>query len=228
MEESGNIDSSAVASVAQGAGSVDAAGVAGSYKVTCYGPKDEFREEYAALKEQYDIAVENDIASLVAVLQAKMLPMVEFKWEDIIENLVTREGMAFILGAISNSGATLGAPYVGLYTAGTPTDADTMASHAGFTEAATTVVAARVSAGAWGSVTPGTTSTKATGTVVFTGASGGGTVLGCFLVTGSGAAATQGSTAGVLYSAGAFTGGSKTIALNDTLNVTYTASVTRA
>ena len=53
----------------------------------------------------------------------------------------------------------------------------------------------------------------------------GGTVAGCFIVLGTGAVNTLDSTAGVLYSVGTFTGGSKTVATSDTLNVSYTASL---
>jgi hypothetical protein len=52
-----------------------------------------------------------------------------------------------------------------------------------------------------------------------------GTVAGCGIVFGSGAVSTIDSTAGVLYSVGAFTAGSKTVGNGDTLNVSYTASL---
>jgi hypothetical protein len=46
-------------------------------------------------------------------------------------------------------------------------------------------------------------------------------VAGAFLTTDS----TKSGTTGILYSAGSFTGGNRSIASGDTLNVTYTASV---
>jgi hypothetical protein len=69
-----------------------------------------------------------------------------------------------------------------------------------------------------------TTSSASSINFLITGA--GGTVYGCFLVLGTGAVNTQSSTAGVLYSAGNFTGGSKTVAANDTLAVTYSTTAT--
>ena len=54
---------------------------------------------------------------------------------------------------------------------------------------------------------------------------GGGTVGGCFLVTGSGASSTQGNTSGTLYSAGAF-GTAKTTTAGDTVSVTYSTTAT--
>jgi hypothetical protein len=44
-------------------------------------------------------------------------------------------------------------------------------------------------------------------------------------VYGSAALSTIDNTAGTLYSAGAFTGGVKTVGSGDTLNVSYTASM---
>jgi len=54
---------------------------------------------------------------------------------------------------------------------------------------------------------------------------GTGTVKGCFLVFGTGAVNTIDNTAGVLYSAGLFTGGDKAVVNTDILNVSYTASL---
>jgi hypothetical protein len=53
----------------------------------------------------------------------------------------------------------------------------------------------------------------------------GGTVKGCFIVTGSGAVATNNDTNGTLYSAGVFTGGDKIVDVGDTLQVSYSTSV---
>jgi len=103
--------------------------------------------------------------------------------------------------------------------------ADTMASHAGWTEAggsnAPTYTAPRKTA-AWSAAAAGAKALSAVLSFVFTG---GGTVKGCFLVYGTGAVNTIDSTAGVLYSAGVFTGGDKVVVSTDTLNVSYTASL---
>jgi hypothetical protein len=68
-----------------------------------------------------------------------------------------------------------------------------------------------------------TTSTASSITYTITGA--GGTVYGCFLVTGSGAVNTQSSTAGVLYSEGNFAT-AKTTTAGDTVAVTYSTTAT--
>ena len=68
-----------------------------------------------------------------------------------------------------------------------------------------------------------TTSTATAITYTITGA--GGTVYGCFLVTGTGAVSTQSSTAGTLYSEGNFATAKVTTA-GDTVSVTYSATAT--
>ena len=61
---------------------------------------------------------------------------------------------------------------------------------------------------------------KATSAAVSFAITGSGTVAGCFINLGG--SSTIDNTTGTLFSAGDFTGGSKTVANLDTLNVTYT------
>jgi hypothetical protein len=68
-----------------------------------------------------------------------------------------------------------------------------------------------------------TTSTASAITYTVTGA--GGTVYGCFLVTGSGASSAQSNTSGTLYSAGNFAVAKVTTA-GDTVSVTYSTTAT--
>jgi len=102
---------------------------------------------------------------------------------------------------------------------------DTMASHAGWLEVgnanAPTYTAPRKTA-AWSAASGGS---KALSSALSFAIGSSGTVGGCFLVLGTGAVSTIDNTSGVLYSAGAFTGGSKTVSNGDTLNVSYTASL---
>jgi len=99
---------------------------------------------------------------------------------------------------------------------------DTLSSHANWGEAgsAAPTYAARLpvsfSAAATGSIT-----TSSAVSFTMTGA---GTVNGCFLVS-NGGSATNGNTTGTLFSAGAFTGGSKAVGNTDVVNVSYTYSM---
>ena len=154
----------------------------------------------------------------------------KLKWRDTIENVVCTVGKNVALDAyLAGSGYTVVGPFMGLissvdYGAG-PVAADTMASHAGWKEAgatnAPTYTAPRKTC-AWDAAAAGSKALSAALAFVFTGA---GTVKGCFLVYFTGAVNTIDNTAGTLYSAGLFTGGDKTVADTDTLNVTYTASL---
>lgn len=158
------------------------------------------------------------------------------KWEESFPNLVNAVGKQLLLDTLlrtSGTYTTVG-PFLGLISGASPTftAADTMLSHAGWTEfiaytvggsavRGTAVFAASSSSG----TTPSnvTTSTAAAITYTITGA--GGTVGGCFLVTGTGAVSTQSSTAGILYSAGAFST-AKVTTVGDTVSVTYSTTAT--
>jgi len=158
------------------------------------------------------------------------------KWEEQFPNLVNAVGKQLLLNTLlttSGTYTTVG-PFLGLISGASPTFAasDTMTSHAGWTEftaytvtgsavRGTAVFATATSTGT--SPSNVTTSTATAITYTITGA--GGTVGGCFLVTGSGATSTLGNTGGILYSAGAFSVAKVTTA-GDTVSVTYSTTAT--
>jgi hypothetical protein len=144
------------------------------------------------------------------------------KWVEKFDNLVTDIGARFLLDTAF--GGTANSTYFLGLTTGTPTvnNADTMASKA-WTEAtgwSTPASNARVAV-TWNAASA---RAKAIASAASFTASGALTVGGCFIVTGAGAVATNGSTAGTLYSVGAFSGGNKVLALNDSLQVSYSTS----
>jgi len=158
------------------------------------------------------------------------------KWSDSFPNLVNAVGKQLLLNTLlttSGTYTTVG-PFLGLISGASPTFAasDTMTSHSGWTEftaytvtgsaiRGTAVFATATSTGT--SPSNVTTSTATAITYTITGA--GGTVGGCFLVTGSGATSTLGNTGGTLYSAGAFSVAKVTTA-GDTVSVTYSTTAT--
>jgi len=199
MNEIQNFGDTCNASVTRGAGSDESLGIQGYYTVKCY-DKDG-----------------------------------NLKWEDIAPNLVTAVGKQdlfnYYFGATSNGGTASGANYLGLLGGTTTyTAADTMSSHA-WTEVglanAPTYTGNR-QAPVWttassSGTTPSNVTTKTAPALTFAMTSSG-TVAGCFINSGSGASATKDTTTGVLYSAGSFTGGSKTVSNGDSLAVTYSTT----
>lgn len=158
------------------------------------------------------------------------------KWEESFPNLVNAVGKQLLLDTLlrtSGTYTTVG-PFLGLISGASPTfaAADTMASHAGWTEfinytvggsavRGTAVFAASSSTG----TTPTNVTTSTASAITYTITGAGGTVGGCFLTTGSGAVSTLSSTAGTLYSAGAFATAKITTA-GDTVAVTYSTTAT--
>ena len=152
----------------------------------------------------------------------------ELLWKDTIENVVCTVGKNLALQTIlTGSAYTVTGPYMGLissvgYTA--VSAADTMASHAGWTEAGSTnapTFAARV-APAFGTASAGAISTSSAVSFTMTST---GTLKGAFIVYGTGAVSTLMSTAGTLLSAGTFTGGDQPVANTNVVQVSYTLSV---
>jgi len=149
------------------------------------------------------------------------------RWSETIENLVVNVGKIDLLDKYFSGTTYTAAWYLGLVdgaSAPTYNAADTMSSHAGWTESVVYSNATRP-APSWGSATAagGGPSSAGTGSKVTTATAfninGTATIAGAFLTTGS----AKSGTTGTLYSAGSFTGGSRAVISGDTLNVTYTA-----
>jgi hypothetical protein len=158
------------------------------------------------------------------------------KWEEEFPNLVVQGGKELMLNTLlrtSGTYTTVG-PFLGLTNATlTPAATDTMTTLVGggkeFTAytvggsavRGTAVFAAASSTG----TTPSNVTTSAATAITYTITGGGGTIYGCFLVTGSGAVNTQSNTSGTLYSEGNFSVAKATTA-GDTVSVTYSTTAT--
>lgn len=147
----------------------------------------------------------------------------QVKWSDQFHNLVMNGGLANMNGAYLAGSAQSVTWYLGLVTGpGSGTTfaaADTLASHAGWTES--TAYTGNRKAVTFGSATtanPSVITNSAAPSSFAMNATA--TIAGAFLCN----VAT--GTSGVLFSAGDFTGGDKSVASGDTLNVTYTFSLT--
>lgn len=147
-------------------------------------------------------------------------------WVDEFNNLLTTVGANMILtaGVAGSTPAFMG--LISSVTFSAVNVADTMASHAGWTEAQNT----GTNVPAFGTVRPTITwstpaasaiNTTSTQSFVFTNS---GTVQGGFVVTGSGASATVANTSGVLMSAGTLAAAQPVISGN-TVTMSYTLTI---
>ena len=146
------------------------------------------------------------------------------KWSDVIENLTTNVGRASLNDAYLGNTAA-GAVVMGLKGTGTAAYADTQASHATWLEVGGTnapTYSGTRKTPAFSASTAANPAVKSTSAAVVFSMTGSGTVAGAFINVGG--SATIDSTTGVLFSAGDFTAGSKTVTSGDTINVQYTLS----
>lgn len=152
------------------------------------------------------------------------------KWEDTYTNLVTTVGKNDLLDKYLAGSAYTAAWYLGLVDgASTPTYAagDTLASHSGWTEIATGTgytysgSSTNRATATFGAASAGTKATGATAFAITATL----TIAGTLLCATQARGTTTNGGAGILYSVGSFTGGNKSVASGDTLNVTYTAQV---
>ena len=158
------------------------------------------------------------------------------KWEEEVPNLVTAVGKQLMLDTLLKGSAyTVVGPFLGLTKVSlTPAATDTMttlvttnaAEFTNYTVSGSAVRGTAVFGSATSSgTTPSNVTTSAATAITYTITGAGGTVYGCFLVTGPGAVSTQSSTAGTLYSEGNFATAKVTTA-GDTVSVTYSTTAT--
>lgn len=151
------------------------------------------------------------------------------KWSDSIENLVVNQGKNYLLDQGFATAPTTNNVRMSLkLSAGVPVVGDTYASHASWTEVTSSTIATR-STPAFSAAASGSKTTSTATVFNIIGSSV--TVNGCMLVmvpTTLGNLNVTSDTAtsnAILYSAGDFSGGAKTVSAGDVLNVTYTASL---
>lgn len=144
-------------------------------------------------------------------------------WRDRIENLVTTVGKNDFLDKYLLGSAYTQTIRMGLKGTGSAAAGDTQASHAGWLEVG--LANAPTYTGNRKDVTMGAAaagvSTSPTQSFAITST---GTVAGCFI--NNGGSATKDNTTGILFSAGDFSNGSRSVLSGDAINVTYTLTLT--
>lgn len=150
----------------------------------------------------------------------------QFKWSDSFHNLVVNEGLQNMNQTFFKGSGYTAAWYLGLVTgpgSGTSFAAgNTLASHAGWTE--NTAYTGNRKAVTFGTATTADPSVidNSAAPSSFTMNANAQVIAGAFLCS------VSSGTSGVLFSAGDFTGGDKTVDSGDTLAVTYTFSLDAA
>lgn len=135
------------------------------------------------------------------------------KWTDTFHNTVVTEGKNSVLDIYFDAATQITTWYCGLKGAGTVAGADTLASHAGWAEI--TDYTGNRPAITFGEPSSGSLSASSAVSFAITGTA---TVAGAFI------ASVASGTSGVLFSAGNFTEGNRSVVNGDTLNVTPTVA----
>lgn len=158
------------------------------------------------------------------------------KWEEKFPNLVVSVGKQLMLDTLlRGSSYSVVGPFLGLTKVSlTPAATDTMTTLVttnvgefinytvgGSAVRGTAVFGVSTSSGA----TPSNVTTSLATAITYTITGAGGTVYGCFLVTGTGAVSTQSNTGGTLYSEGNFAT-ARAVTVGDTIAVTYSTTAT--
>lgn len=156
-------------------------------------------------------------------------------WQQDFDNLLTQTGKALLLDQGLAGSSYTATEYMGLISSASfsaVSGGDTPASHAGWLEAgssnAPTYSGTRATC-AWSSATTSGasayTATKALSAGLSFTFTGSGTVEGAFIVGGSGASSTIGSTTGTMYSAGTL-GTPQPVVSTNVLTISYSTTLT--
>lgn len=135
------------------------------------------------------------------------------KWRERVHNVVCTAGKTDIIDKYLKGSAYTAAWYLILAGAGTKSAADTLASHAGWTES--TPYAGNRPAITWGSTSGGSNTSSAVSISINATAT----------VAGAGCCTVNTGTSGVLYNVSDFAA-SRNVVSGDTLNVTVTLAMT--
>ena len=151
------------------------------------------------------------------------------KWSDTFNNLVVNQGLQDMNSKYCVGSGYTAAWYLGLVqgpgSGTTFAAADTLASHAGWTE----LVPGTAYTGNRKTATFGTATTADPSVIANTASPASFAMLvNGTVVAGAILASVNSGTSGILFSAGDFTGGDKTVDSGDTLNVTYSFSLDAA
>lgn len=204
------------------------------YGYECVGPIESLRARYVELRDFVDkFNRPGVLAQVRGILRAGALRRaleeiaaipLERKWADVHGNTVVTVGKNDLLDKYFAGSAYTAAWFVGLISSvsySAIAAGDTMASHAGWTEAGPTN-APNYSQGTRPALTFAAASagSKATSAASAFSITATGTVKGGFVTTVS----TKDGTTGILFSAGLFSGGDRAVLNGDTLNVSLTVS----
>lgn len=235
---------SAGASLGRGACIDEPAQAGGLYRAECWGPAEERRAEYVRLRDRIRSFTNSPLRRALLGWYARrvLLPRLQeiplkLKWADGFTNLVTTEGKNAALTHFLK-----GSSYTASQVLGLIEDTGYSAVAAGNTAANITANGSGSPANGWNEAPSATCASR--GTPSFGTASSGSlatsssvsfsilatdTIKGAFLLCrsagGTAPSTTVGNTSGALYSAGLFSGGDRSVANGDTLNVSYTASL---
>ena len=145
------------------------------------------------------------------------------KWKDIAPNVVTTQGKNDMMDKYLDRGAAYAATVMGLHTT-VGNAASTYNAPTPQVEA--TVIAARLAA-PMGAANASSVKALSPTPLAFS-ITGGATISGCFIAIGIAGITVVGHTTvgSILFSTGAFTGGNRAVVNGDTLNVTYTLTMT--
>lgn len=214
----------------RGAAVAEECSAEGKYIVSCVGPltAEEGEQITRYVREHPELVDEFGGSCNLEAASRLGIPLTEKFYEEI-ENTVVTVGKNLALDTfLAGAAYTVTGPFMGLISSvgySAIAAADTMSSHAGWTEAgsanAPTYTSPRKTA-AWSSASAGS---KALSSALSFAISGTGTVKGAFLAFGAGATSQIDNTAGTLYSAGLFGTGDRAVLSGDTLNVSWSGSM---